>query len=207
MEILKKIIDFVMDILETIAFVGSLFIVLYLFIAAPHQVKGASMENTFHSGDYILTSKISYKFGSPKRGEVVVFKSPKNPEVDYIKRIVGTGGDQVMISNNEVYLNGILLNENYIAAKTTLMEGGFIQDGIEVTIPEGYLFVMGDNRPRSSDSREFGFVPVVDIIGKVFFRYFPPQKSGWIKNPFQSFLPIKNQCSLSQLRVTNCQFL
>ena len=72
MEIVKKIIDFVMDILETIVFVGSLFIVLYLFIVQPHQVRGASMDNTFHNGDYILTSKIAYKFGQIKRGDIIV---------------------------------------------------------------------------------------------------------------------------------------
>lgn len=186
MTLIKKIIDFVMDILETIAFVGSLFIVMYLFIMQPHQVKGASMEDTFHNGDYILTGKIAYKFGKPKRGDVVVFKSPRNPDIDYIKRVIGIGGDRIMIGNGEVYLNGVLLKENYITAKTTLMEGGFIQEGVEVTVPKGYLFVIGDNRPRSSDSREFGFIPVSDVIGKVFFRYFPPQKTGWIKNPFQS---------------------
>lgn len=203
MEILKGIVDFIMDILETIAFVGSLFIVTYLFIMQPHQVKGASMENTFQSGDYILTSKIAYKFSPPKRGDVIVFKSPKNPDIDYIKRIIGLPGDRIMISNGEVYLNGTLLQENYIAAKTTLMEGGFMKEGVEVIVPEGYLFVMGDNRPRSSDSREFGFIPTTDVVGKVFFRYFPPHKTGWIKNPFQSSLPTKNQYSLSQLLITN----
>lgn len=188
MEILKKILDFVMDILETVAFVGSLFIVLYLFIMQPHQVKGASMENTFHSGDYILTNKIAYRFGQPQRGDVIVFKSPKNPNIDYIKRIIGLPGDRIMIQNNEVYLNGQILQENYIAAKTTLFQGGFMQEGVEVVVPENHLFVMGDNRPRSSDSREFGFIPITDVIGKVFFRYYPPQAAGWIKNPFQSSL-------------------
>lgn len=188
MEIIKKIIDFVMDILETIAFVGSLFIVLYLFIMQPHQVKGASMENTFHSGDYILTSKIAYRFNQPRRGDVIVFKSPKNPNIDYIKRIIGLPGDRVMIKNNEVYLNDQILKEDYIAAKTTLFDGGFMQEGVEITVPDNYLFVMGDNRPRSSDSREFGPVPMTDVIGKVFFRYFPPQATGWIDNPFQSKL-------------------
>jgi len=202
MTIVKKIIDFVMDILETVAFVGSLFIVLYLFIMAPHQVKGASMENTFHSGDYILTSKISYKFEKPKRGDVIVFKSPKNPDIDYIKRIIGLPGDRIKINDNVVYLNNTPLQENYIAAPTTLFEGGFIQNGVEAIIPEGYLFVMGDNRPRSSDSREFGFIPLTDIIGKVIFRYFPPQKAGWVKNPFQTWLYINQQFnnSISSLR-------
>lgn len=191
MNTIKFIIDFVMDVLETVVFVGSLFIVFYLFIIQPHQVKGASMNNTFESGDYILTSKISYRFEDPKKGDVIVFKSPKNPDIDYIKRIIALPRDTVMIKNSEVYVNNVLLNENYIADKTNLSEGGFIKEGMEVTIPDGYYFVMGDNRPHSSDSREFGPIPGSDIIGKVLFRYFPADRAGWIKNPYQSFLPLQ----------------
>lgn len=189
MSLIKFIIDFVMDILETIVFVGSIFIVFYLFIIQPHQVKGVSMEHTFENGDYILTSKITYRFTNPKRGEIVVFKSPQNPDIDYIKRIIAVEGDRIMIKNTTVYVNDIALNENYIADKTYVFNGGYVQEGIELTIPKGYIFVMGDNRPRSSDSREFGPIPVTDIIGKVIFRYYPANKAGWIKNPFQSILP------------------
>lgn len=171
-----------MDILETIIFVGSIFIVIYLFILSPHQVKGASMESTFESGDYILTSKITYKFHEPERNDIIVFKSPKNPEIDFIKRVIALHGQKIKIANNEVFVNDEIVQEPYISAATTLFEGGFMQNGIEVTVPEGYLFVMGDNRPRSSDSRDFGFIPIKEVIGKVFFRYFPPQKIGVIKN-------------------------
>lgn len=171
-----------MDILETIIFVGSIFIVIYLFILSPHQVKGASMNPTFESGDYILTSKITYKLHEPERNDIIVFKSLKNPEIDFIKRVIALHGQKIKIVNNEVFINNEILQEPYISAPTTLFEGGFIQNGIEITVPEGYLFVMGDNRPRSSDSRDFGFIPVKEVIGKVFFRYFPPQKIGVIKN-------------------------
>lgn len=181
MNIIKKIIVFVMDILETVIFIGSIFIVVYLFIMSPHQVKGASMEPTFDTGDYILTSKISYRLDPPKSGDVIVFKSPKNPDVDFIKRIIALPGDQIKILDSEVYVNDVLLNESYIAAKTTLFEGGFMKNGFLETVPESYLFVMGDNRPRSSDSREFGFIQIRSVVGKVFFRYFPPQKIGAIK--------------------------
>ena len=182
MDIFKKLLTFVMDILETIIFVGSIFIVIYLFILSPHQVKGASMEPTFESGDYILTSKITYKFRSPEKDDVIVFKSLKNPEIDFIKRVIAIQGQKVKIINSNVLVDDHTLQELYISAPTTLFEGGFIQNGIEVTVPEGYLFVMGDNRPRSSDSRDFGFIPMKGVIGKVFFRYFPPQKIGVIKN-------------------------
>ncbi|OGK16990.1 signal peptidase I [Candidatus Roizmanbacteria bacterium RIFCSPHIGHO2_01_FULL_39_12b] len=173
-----------MDILETITFVGSLFIVVYLFVAQPHQIKGISMDDTFHNGDYILTSKISYKFETPHLGDIVVFQSPSNPDIDYIKRIIGVSGDRILIKDGSVIKNGVTLEEPYAKRPINVFEGGFLQQGQEVIVPERYVFVMGDNRPRSSDSREFGFVPLEHIVGKVFFRYFPPQQTGLIENPY-----------------------
>jgi len=186
LEVGKSIINFVMDILETIVFVGSLFIVVYLFVAQPNQVKGASMDPTFATGDYIFTSKVTYKMRSFHRGDVVVFKSPHNPDIEYIKRIIGVPGDVVMVKDSEVFVNGRQLTENYIAAKTNLWEGGFSKNGEGTTVAEGMLFVMGDNRPRSSDSREFGPITQASVIGQVFYRYFPPSKAGSIPNPFPS---------------------
>ncbi len=183
MKIVKPIIDFVMDILETVVFVGSLFIVVYLFILTPNQVKGASMENTFHTGDYILTSRITYKFRRMERGDVVVFKSPKNPDIEYIKRIIGLPGDVITISNGIVKVNDIQLTEDYLAAPTNLWDGGCIKDNIPYSVPSDEIFVMGDNRPRSSDSREFCAVKIDSIIGDVFYRYFPSNVMGKISNP------------------------
>lgn len=184
LKIMKMTLEFVMDILETVVFIGSLFIVVYLFIMQPNQVKGASMEPTFDSGDYIFTSKITYKFRPYERGDVIVFKAPSNPDIEYIKRIIGLPGDKVMIKDSEVYVNGRQLNETYISAKTNLWEGGFSKDGEVTTVPQGELFVMGDNRPRSSDSREFGPITISSVIGQVFYRYFPANKMGAIVNPF-----------------------
>lgn len=184
MNAIKKTIEFVMDILETIVFVGSLFIVIYLFILQPNQIRGASMEPTFESGDYIFTSKITYKFREPQRGDVVVFHSPRNQDIEFIKRIIGLPGDTIEIKSEEVYVNSRKLDEPYIAAKTPLWEGGFIKDGETKIVPDGKLFVMGDNRPRSSDSREFGFIEVQTVIGQVFYRYFPSTRMGGIENPY-----------------------
>ncbi len=149
------------------------------------------MDPTFNTGDYIFTSKVTYKFRGYNRGDVVVFKSPRNPDIEYIKRIIGLPGDKVMVKDSEVYVNGIKLTENYIAAKTNLWENGFSKNGAEITVPDGELFVMGDNRPRSSDSREFGPVPEDGVIGQVFYRYFPSTKMGSIDNPFPDNLRSK----------------
>lgn len=198
MNLVRQSVNFVMDILETVVFIGSLFIVVYLFVLQPNQVKGASMEPTFHSGEYILTSKITYKFRPMERGDVIVFKSPKNPDIEYIKRIIGLPGDKVLIKNGEVYVNDRFIDEQYISAKTNLWDGGFAKEDVSIIVPGEEIFVMGDNRPRSSDSREFGPVPISSIIGQVFYRYFPTNKVGSIVNP----IPKKLRAQLSSLAQT-----
>ena len=183
MELIKQGFEFVMDILETIVFVGSLFIVVYLFIMQPNQIRGSSMEPTFLSSEYIFTSKVTYKFRSFHRGDIVVFRSPRNPDIEFIKRIIGLPGDRVLFREGEVYVNGVQLKEDYISAKTPLWDGGYAKEDEPITVPPDSLWVMGDNRPYSSDSREFG--PIVDssVIGQVFFRYYPLPKMGFIPNP------------------------
>ncbi len=185
---IKAVIEFVMGILETAVFIASIFLVFYLFIVQPNQVKGVSMENTFHSGEYIFTSKISYKFAPIKRGDIVIFKSPKNNEVELIKRVIALPGDTVMIQNETVYVNNEPIVEKYIKNPTQLIPGGAVEEGVPIEITDGFLFVMGDNRGGSSDSREFGPVPESLLVGQVIFRYFPFSEMGVIKNPL-SYLP------------------
>jgi len=186
MGIIKRIIDFVMEILETIAFVGSIFIAIYLFIMQPNQVKGASMVPTFISGDYIFTSKITYKLRPIQRGDIVVFKEPRRHEIEYIKRVIGLPGDQIMVRSNIVYLNNLPLKEAYINHATPLIPNGFLIEGVPITVPQNFVFVMGDNREVSSDSREFGPVQMSSIVGQVFYRYYPFNKIGGFNNPFPS---------------------
>ena len=180
--ILKKTIAFVMDSLETIAFVGSIYIVVYLYFFFPTQVVGASMEPTFDSGDKVVISRISYKLHSPERGDVIAFKSLRNPDIDYFKRVIGLPRDTLIFKDSHVYLNEKLLNETYISVPTNVWEGGFVKENREIIVPDNYIFVMGDNRPRSSDSREFGFIPIANIEGKAVFRFYPPDKVGLIQN-------------------------
>lgn len=177
-----------MDMMQTVVFVGSFFIVIYIFIIQPNQIKGVSMEPTFYNGNYILTSKVTYKIRKPILGDVVVFHSPRNPDIEYIKRVIGLPGDTVLIQDQEVYVNGDKLDEPYISAKTTILSLGFAQEGVSFTVPEDHLFVMGDNRPRSSDSREFGPIEMSSIVGQVVYRYFPLNLMGTVKNPHKAFL-------------------
>lgn len=171
-----------MEILETISFVGSLFIVVYLFILQPNQIKGASMFPTFREGEFIFTSKVTYRFRDMKRGDVVVFHSPEIEEIEFIKRIIGLPGDRVKItSGGDVVVNGHILVEDYISSRTEALND-FMQPDVEVVVPQGKIFVLGDNRSNSSDSRKFGPIRIESIVGQVFYRYFPFDKVGPIKN-------------------------
>lgn len=177
-KIVRGIINFFMDFLETIVVALSIFVVVYLFLVQPHEVKGNSMEPNFHNNEYILTDKISYRFSDPKRGDVVIFKSPKNPDVDYIKRIIGIPGEKVKIQSGFVYINDKKINEVYLRENTVLYPGSSMQEGADIIIPENYYFVMGDNRSHSSDSREFGPISQANIIGRAFMRYWPLSEFG-----------------------------
>ena len=180
MWILRIIWNFFIDTLETLVISLAIFILIYKFLFQPHQVDGRSMEPTFHNGEYILTDKVSYRFHSPKRGDVIVFHSPQDERVDFIKRIIGVPGDTVMIKNKVVYLNGQPLDEPYINDGITNHDT-FLREGREVEVPSGNYIVMGDNRLHSSDSRHWGFVSYDEIVGRVFFRYWPIDRFGLIE--------------------------
>lgn len=180
MELLKRAINAFFDFLQGIVVFMSVLVMVYLFIISPQEINGASMDPTFHNGELILTNKIAYKFGDPKPGEVIIFKSPKNKEIDYIKRIIGLPGDTVKLENSKFYINNIPLEEAYIAPDVITQAGSYLHEGEEITVPEGYVFVVGDNRPHSSDSREFGPIPFEDIIGKALVRYWPITRAGLI---------------------------
>ncbi len=181
--IFRKIFDFIFDAIESIVVALSIFVVFYLFLLQPHQVKGASMDPTFHDGQYILTDKIGYRFHTPERGDVIVFKAPRNPDYDYIKRIIGVPGDKIKVMSGSVYVNGVKLEENYIPSQTMILPGQFLKEDQEVALGSEEYFVLGDNRSQSSDSRQWGVVPKKDIIGRVFFRYWPFDQFGKIDKP------------------------
>lgn len=183
MELLKRAVAAIFNFLQGIVVVLAIMVMIYLFIMSPQEIKGASMDPNFHNGEYILTNKLIFKLKEPRRGNVVIFKSPKNPEIDYIKRIIGLPGDTVSLRDNQFYINGIPLKESYIGSDVHLFGGSFLQEDAEIIVPSGMYFVVGDNRPHSSDSREFGPVPIEDFIGQAFFRYWPASEVGLIPQP------------------------
>lgn len=178
--IVKKIFGLLYEAVEMFVISASVFVVVYLFLMQPHQVKGSSMFPTFKDGEYVLTDKVTFKTRMPKWGDVIIFKAPINENFDFIKRVIGIPGDRLSITNKKIYLNGKQLNENYLPAEYTTSPGQFLHEGEEYIVPEGSVFAVGDNRDHSSDSRDWGPVPDQNIIGKAFFRYWPANKAGLI---------------------------
>lgn len=169
--------DHVIDFFQTLVVFAAIGTAIYWLIAQPHKVSGSSMFPNFKNGDYIITDKISYRLGDPKRGDIVVFKNPKDETQDFIKRILGVPGDKIKVQNGKIILNGAELNEPYLHNVTT-NPGSFLKEGQEVTVEPGHYITIGDNRPASSDSREWGFVTRAELIGKVFLRYWPATEIG-----------------------------
>lgn len=185
MEFLRKTYAFLLDTVQTLLLVFAVFLVIYIFLFRPFQVSGNSMHPTFLDKQYVLTNIITLRLGKPQRGDVIVFKAPLNPEKDYIKRVIGTPNDTISIKNGDLYLNGNLLDESsYLKGSGKTYGGSFLREDESATVLPDSYFVMGDNRSGSSDSREWGFVPLRSIIGKSFFVYWPFNKMGIIKNPY-----------------------
>lgn len=147
-----------------------------LFVAQPFVVDGESMHPTFENGDYLIVDELTYHFEKPQRGDVIVFRYPGNPSIFYIKRIIGLPGETVHIVNGTVTItktdgNQITLNEPYA------VDDDATYNGTTNLGPDQY-FVMGDNRPESSDSRVWGPLPAQNIIGRVFLRLYPLNEIG-----------------------------
>ena len=159
---------------ETIRiFIVALAIAFFLraFIVEPRFIPSGSMEPTLQVGDRILVDKISQQWQEPKRGDILIFYPPKSPAIDdttkaYIKRLIGIEGDRIAVQDGKVYRNGEALNETYIAEVPNYRMR-------EITVPQGYYWMMGDNRNYSNDSHIWGFLPKQNVIGKATIRFFP----------------------------------
>lgn len=156
---------FVLDIIETLVLAVVLFVGINL-VSARVRVDGFSMRPTLEDGEFVLVNKMSYRFGEVERGDIIVFHFPLNPSEELIKRVIGLPGDRVLVENNQVFVNGQMLNEAYIA-QAPLYSGQW-------TVEEGTLFVLGDNRNNSNDSKDWGFLPRENVVGKAVLIYWPP---------------------------------
>lgn len=160
----EEIKDWVISIL--IAVVLAFFI--RYFIVELYMVEGPSMRPTLVNGERLVVNKFIYRFKEPEKGEILIFKFPKDPSRDFIKRVIAVAGDTIEIKDGRVYVNGQLLNEPYILERTR-------SSYPLSTVPQGTIFVMGDNRNNSEDSRfaDVGFVPLNMIKGKAMMIFWP----------------------------------
>ncbi len=157
--------QFLRDLVETLL----LAIVLYVGInalSARVRVDGMSMQPTLENGEFILINRIPYKFWDIERGDIIVFHHPVDQTQELIKRVIGLPGDIIIIKDKQVLLNGIALQEQYIAASP-------VYDG-QWLVPNRSVFVLGDNRNDSSDSHSWGMLPMENIVGKAVLIYWPP---------------------------------
>jgi len=164
------------EILTFIVLAVIIVVPIRLFVAQPFVVEGESMHPTFESGDYLVVDELTYHLGAPHRGDVIIFRPPVDPNVFYIKRIIGLPGETVHINHGVTTITktdgtSVTLNESYVVAE----DATYTQD---TTLGPDQYFVMGDNRPRSSDSRIWGPLPAKNIVGRAFFRLIPVNEVG-----------------------------
>jgi signal peptidase I len=155
------------QIVVIVAAAFAIAMVVQAFLIKPFTIHQVSMEPTLDEGDRILINRVVYHFRDPKNGDIIVFHSPVTAGEDLVKRVIGVGGDRIAVRNGKLYINGVLQNEPY------LLEQRMAGDYPETTIPEGQLFVMGDNRNNSGDSRFFGPIDEKLVLGCAFVVYWP----------------------------------
>lgn len=178
---MNKFLKGALEVVQVIAIAALIVYPIRHFLFQPFLISGPSMEPNFSSGEYLLIDEVSYHFGEPSRGDVVIFRYPKNPSRTFIKRVVGLPGEKVQIKDGEVTISnldfpkGKKLNESYIEENTP--------GDAEVSLKEDEYFVLGDNRDHSSDSRKWGAISREDIIGKVWISVYPSDGFNFLSSP------------------------
>lgn len=193
----EKRFRLVREVIETLVLTLLMFLVIR-FAVQNFNVEGISMEPTLHNGELILVDKWSYLFRTPERGDVIVFIAPPHPDQDYVKRIIGIPGDHITINDTKVYVDGVLLNETYVSSN--YQGNPFAYKTIDnMLVPAGMYFVLGDDRANSDDSRDWGFVPRANILGRAALVYWPlaQDNDGFLANESSVFANIHQPVSSS----------
>jgi signal peptidase I len=162
------------ELLESVLPALIIVLVVNVFLAQATRVEGQSMEPNLHNNERLIIEKLSYRLHAPVRGDIVVLRRPNRSTEPLIKRVVGLPGETVSVQGGQVLINGAPLQEPYLTQQTW-------GDMSPRLVPEEHVFVLGDNRSASNDSRSFGMVPFDDIIGKAWVRYWPPSELGAVK--------------------------
>lgn len=178
---------FTAETIRTILIVVGLAYVLRFFIFEPFVVEGASMAPKFATNDYLIVDKVGYHIGNVQRGDIIVFKYPNDPTTNYVKRVIGLPGETVTVENGKVRITtaedttGFILDESaYLNPDVTTTLPSISRTSFTVT--PNHFFVMGDNRPASSDSREWGLLPQENIIGRVVVQAYPLNRANFVNH-------------------------
>lgn len=171
----KKFLLATQEFIKLAAIAVVVIVAVRYFLIQPFYVRGASMEPNFHNYEYLIIDELSYRFNHPQRGEVVVFRYPRDPQEHFIKRVIGLPGEEVQIKNNHVYIYDEARPQGYILPEIYLAEDQITTANNEnrVKLAEDEYYVLGDNREASQDSRSFGPVKRSFITGKVWLRGYP----------------------------------
>jgi len=167
-------LSFTLEVLQTLI----LALVLYFLIdsvIARVRVVNISMLPTLQPGEFLMVNKLAYRFSDVERGDIIVFHYPQNPAEDFIKRVIGVPGDTISVMKGTVYINGQAVDEPYISAPPNYTG--------QWTIPEDNVFVLGDNRNQSSDSHQWGNVPLQNIVGRALVIYWPFENIQLLNHP------------------------
>ena len=165
--------EIIREIIETLLLTLLIFWLVNAVIGR-NRIEGPSMQPNFWTGEYLISSKLSYSLDDPQRGDVIVFRHPNNSGTNLIKRVIGLPGDTVIVRDQKVYVNGVALEEPYINSPPAYSG--------EWNVPADNYFVLGDNRNNSSDSHNWNFVPRDHIIGKALAVLWPPDKWGYVNH-------------------------
>jgi signal peptidase I len=179
---LKKVLHLIREVLETVVPAVLIALLINLFLAQATRVYGQSMEPNLHTDQRLIVEKLSYNpylrqylgFNGPQRGDVVVIRLQTQGDELLIKRVIGLPGDMVEIHNGQVLVNGQPLDEPYLATPTPGIYG-------PTTVPPLHIFVLGDNRSSSNDSRSFGTISLKDVVGRAWFSYWPFDQTGFVR--------------------------
>jgi len=181
-----------LELVETLVLTLVIFFVVQNFVAQPFQVKGDSMEHSFEPDDYVLVDKLSPHWDPYSRGDVVVLQPPEGwaaEKTPFIKRVIGVGGDTIEVRDGKVYVNGTALDEPYLFADATGLKQPTMSDEPDWVVPANDIFVLGDHRQASADSRLFGPIPVTSVLGRAVIRYWPLAAFGTIQSPSYIGIP------------------
>ncbi len=182
---LRSFLSYIFELIKIVAISLAIIIPIRYYLIQPFYVKGASMEPNFYDHEYLIINEISYRFDDPARGDIIVFKYPKNPQEYFIKRVIGLPNEKVQIKDGQVivynkeYPEGAIMEETYLEENTKTYSAN---DDI-IKLDDNEYFVLGDNRTSSKDSRSFGPVDRSFIVGKVMFRGWPLSRMGIFKTP------------------------